>query len=141
MNTGEIIHEAVVTKAGNGSVFVRITDDTGCSGCQAKSVCGLPGQGQKILKIYHPEDNYRKDERVRVHIKQSTGMKAVLISYVLPFFLMIATLITVHQFFPEWVAGISAAGILIPYYIALYLLDEPLKKAFSFSIIKILNDE
>jgi len=63
------------------------------------------------------------------------GTQAVIFGYFIPFVLLIFTLLLVENLTKdEGIAGVAAIGILLPYYVGLYLLRNFLKKKFSFTI-------
>ena len=65
-------------------------------------------------------------------------MKALFYGYLLPFVLMLTSLILFYETTGnEAVAGLVALSILIPYYIVLYFFRNTLKRAFKFELEKI----
>ena len=68
---------------------------------------------------------------------ESLGMKAVAFAFGLPLLLLISALITAMVVTgSEKVAAIAALGILVPYYLVLFLLCDRIKKDFQFRIIR-----
>lgn len=80
---------------------------------------------------------YEVGEEVQLHISQSAGTKAVFYAYVFPFLLVLTCLIIASEYYGELMAGLAAVGILIPYFIVLYLFRNKLKKTFRMRIEKI----
>ena len=71
--------------------------------------------------------------------RTSLGMQAVLIAYLLPFLLMLFTLIfTMHYFDNEPLAAGLSLAVLVPFYVLLYFFRNKLKKNFSFFIKQII---
>ena len=55
----------------------------------------------------------------------------------LPFAIMIATLITISRFTNnEIIIGLGALGTLVPYYFSLFVLKDQIKKQFTFLLHK-----
>ena len=93
------------------------------------------GKTTLVDAMFKQSGLFREGQEVVVAMKKSLGGKAVFLGYLLPFLLLIGVLITVLTLSgDEGIAGLSAIGILIPYYLVLYLLRDRLKKTFSFSI-------
>ena len=80
---------------------------------------------------------YHVGDSVRVLADTSVGFRASWYGYLLPLVLMVVALVTVLNVSgSEGTAALSSLGILIPYYICLYLLRGKLKRRLSFSIEK-----
>lgn len=70
--------------------------------------------------------------------RESEGVKALFYGYLLPFILVLfALILSFETTGNEALAGLSALGILIPYYIILYFFRHSLKRAFNFELEKI----
>jgi len=68
-------------------------------------------------------------------MRESLGLKALLYGYVIPFLLVLVTLIIVYSAKGnEILAGLFSIGILIPYYTILYFLRHYFKKVFKFEL-------
>jgi len=66
---------------------------------------------------------------------KSMGKRAVFLGYILPFIVLLATLIiSLNLFDDEGIAGLIAFGILIPYYFILYLFKDKLRNSFEFRL-------
>ncbi len=76
----------------------------------------------------------QEGDLVTVEGNFSSGLKAVLFAYVIPFVLMLITLLVLSGFTNNLVAGLSALGITIPYYAIIYLNKKHFEKQFSFII-------
>lgn len=65
----------------------------------------------------------------------AVGFRASLYGYLLPLILMVVTLVGVlaatHS---EGLAAVSALGILMPYYVLLFLMRNKLRNRLSFSL-------
>lgn len=130
----EINHEGTVTKNNGDSVIVTISSTSACSGCHAKGTCSMPGSEEKMIEI-KGSYNVRPGDQVNVVMNQSMGFKALVFGYVLPFFVVIITLLSlVASGFSELTSGLVSVAVLGPYYFTLYLLRKSIEKKFIFSI-------
>jgi sigma-E factor negative regulatory protein RseC len=70
------------------------------------------------------------------------GWKATLLAYVIPFMLVLITLLVLNSLqTDELLMGLGSLAILVPYFTALYLGRERLRNSFSFTIRKIIKHE
>lgn len=131
-----ITHPGVIDSISDDSVFVRILAKSACSSCHAKGMCSVAEIEEKIVEVKKEDGRgFAEGQEVTVSMQKSLGGKAVFLGYLLPFLILIGTLILVLSLSGnEGLAGLSAIGILIPYYLGLYLLRNKLKRTFSFKI-------
>jgi len=131
-----ITHPGIIDKVSDDTVFVKILAMSACSTCHAKSMCSVAEIEEKIVEVKREvEKNYSEGQEVVVAMHKSLGGKAVFLGYLLPFLLLIGVLLVVLSLSgDEGLAGLSAIGILIPYYLVLYLLRDKLRRTFSFRI-------
>jgi sigma-E factor negative regulatory protein RseC len=132
-----ITHPGIVDRVNENSVFVKILAMSACSSCHAKSMCSIAEVEEKIVEVKKVAGReFEQGQEVTVAMQRSLGGKAVFLGYLLPFLLLIGVLILVLSLTGnEGVAGLSAIAVLIPYYFALYLLRDRLKRTFSFRIM------
>jgi sigma-E factor negative regulatory protein RseC len=134
LHSKTITHEGVVKKQGNESVTVQITAKSACSGCHAEGACAMSGKKEKIIDIagYY---NLKEGDNVTVLMDRSLGFSAVALGYLIPFTIVIATLITSLALkFKESYAGIIAILSVFPYYFFLLLYKNKINKKFVFSL-------
>lgn len=129
-----ISHEATVRSVEQDSVTVSLSPGVSCSGCMAERSCGMTGDSDRVIKIDGSFDIH-PGEKVEVSIKESQGYMALFLGYLLPLILVITTLIIFSiQHAGELVSGLASIGILIPYYIILWICRRFVGKKFSFNI-------
>lgn len=132
----KIKHAGVIDSIGEGCVKVRILQSSACSGCKVASHCNASETKEKMIEV--PTDQARLHQvgdSVTIVADSSVGVRASLYGYILPLVLMVATLIAVLQMSQsEGIAALSALGILVPYYLVLYLLRNQLKSKLTFEI-------
>ncbi len=116
--------------------YVSIAAQSACSSCHSKGVCGLGDTKEKVIEVPRKSgESYNIGDTVEILMNKSMGAQAVIIGYIFPFVLLLATLILVIKFTEnEGIAGISAIGSVALYYFFLYLFKDKFKKRFRFNI-------
>lgn len=128
-------HIGEIQEIAPNNVLVRISSHTACSGCHVSGVCGMADSAEKIIDVYKPNHSLTIGQDVRVVLKQSHGYKAVLMGYVIPFVVVLASLIVLTSLnIPEGQAGLISLATLIPYYVGLFLTKDKISKQISFDI-------
>jgi len=109
-------HIGVISEIQEETVSVVLERSPQCDSCGIKGACSIVEKGEKILTIPSPSFEFCAGDQVKVSISSDGGLKATLIAYVLPFFVIMGMLIVLLFFLPEWIAGIVSVLALIPYY-------------------------
>ena len=131
-----IKHYGKVSKISNNVVTVFLDDNINCVGCQAKAACGISESNMKEIKVITNNHSYSVNEPVTVFMQKELGLKAVFWAYFFPFILMFMMLIISSAFFKEWIAGLAAIFILVPYYLIIYSMKNSFQNTFKISILK-----
>lgn len=136
MSLSVITHQGFVHSTEKGVVRIKIISMSACASCQVKGVCTASESEEKIIDV--PTDkNYKIGEEITISSKTANGFKALWLAYVLPFLLVLFTLIILTSLkYSETKAGVFSLSMLIPYYFLLYLFRDKLKKKFTFEILK-----
>lgn len=131
-----IKHPGVVVKKENGKIFVNILARSACSSCDAKSICSVSEVEEKTIEVYHdPRKVYEVGDKVDVVMQKTLAPKAVFLGYILPFLLVLLSLILMVSFTAnEGLSALVSLGLLLPYYLVIYFLREKLNKTFMFSL-------
>jgi sigma-E factor negative regulatory protein RseC len=131
-----ITHPGVINKVEGSKVYVKILAQSACSSCHAKGMCSVAEMEEKIVEVFNfDKRTFSTGEQVTVYMKKTLGNKAVMWAYILPFILVLATLLTMISLTGnEGLAGILAFLVLVPYYLTLYLLRDRMQKTFVFRI-------
>ena len=135
-----IEHIGIINDVNDHSVKVNLINVSACASCHAKAACSVADTDKKVIEVSNFNDiipGFAKGERVNVTFDNSLGFKALFIGYVLPFILLLTTLIISSVFLEELKAGLLSIGILIPYYLSLILFKKSFKKTFRFRLSKI----
>ncbi|MFO8234190.1 MAG: SoxR reducing system RseC family protein [Bacteroidales bacterium] len=132
-----IEHKGKIEDIEGNSIKVRFTSISACAACHAKGICSASDMESKEVEVFDDSGKFESGEEVNVVLQQSLGFRALFYGYVLPFLLVLVTLIIFSLMVDnEATAGIGALGILLPYYLVLYRYKDRLKKVFSFTIQK-----
>jgi len=135
MNTS-IKHCGIVDEISDRCIKVRIVQSSACASCKVASHCNASESKEKIVEVY--DDNsklFSVGDNVVVMASTKVGLFAVFLSSVIPLFLLIVTLATVLAITNNEVyAALSSIGILIPYYIILYIFKDRIRSRLSFKI-------
>jgi len=134
--TGLIEHQGIVSGVQGEIISVNLSNISNCSGCHAKAMCNVSETDNKVIEIInYQKSGFQKGDAVIVEFEKSLGPKALFLGYLLPFFIVIFTLIISHAITSnEVLSGTLSLLVLIPYYMVLYSQRSLLKKEFSFKL-------
>lgn len=134
--SNKIKHAGVVDGVEGECVRIRILQSSACSACKVAAHCNASETKEKIIDVMDADaSHYQKGDQVMVVADTAVGFRASLYGYLLPLVLMVVTLVAVlaasHS---EGLAAVSALGILIPYYVLLFLMRNKLRNRLSFTL-------
>lgn len=134
--SNKIKHAGVVDGVEGECVRVRILQSSACSACKVAAHCNASETKEKIIDVMDADaSHYQKGDQVMVVADTAVGFRASLYGYFLPLILMVVTLVGVlaatHS---EGLAALSALGILMPYYVLLFLMRNKLRNRLSFTL-------
>jgi sigma-E factor negative regulatory protein RseC len=132
-----IEHPGIIEKIDNNRIWVSIQSHSACGSCHSKSYCGMAEVAEKIVEVNTvlPGHSYQTGQNVTIHLKQSSGYRALFMGYILPFLLVLMTLITTLSISGnEALSALLALFITIPYYGFLYVKRDTIKASFRFFI-------
>ena len=133
--SGEISHKGVIKRLSKEGIIVTIISESACASCHVKGVCTAADAKDKEIRIDHYDGNVREGQQVLVVGKMAQGFKALFYGYLLPFLLLLTVLIiSTNITSNEGLSGLLSLGVLVPYYLVLYLFRNKLKKTFGFEI-------
>ena len=135
----QIEHKGVVLSTEEGVIRVAIEVSEACGGCSARKSCAMGQTTRREIEIFTAESgNYSIGEVVKVGAKQSLGIMAVLLCYIVPLVVLVATLaIAVAMGLSEGVSAMVALGFTAIYYALLALMRNRISKRVTFTINKI----
>lgn len=135
-HNNSFVHPGIVRRIKDNAVLVRLDRDVHCESCRAKSACGMADSQVKEVEVHDPSGSFSLNEPVEVILRKGRGFRALLWAYIVPFALMTATLFTGNSYLPEWLAGLLALGILVPYYLIIRGFNSRFEEQFRVGIKK-----
>lgn len=134
---GTIRQSATVIRADASEIEVEVCRPEACAACKAKSVCSEGGGQGKRMTLVNDGQGYRVGEQVTLVMRRSSGLKAVLIAYLLPVFLIVAALLVFQATnVKETEAALLTLGILGLYFVVVRLLRGRIKRELTIEIEK-----
>lgn len=128
-----------MSEVGDKLVEVEFVTESACASCKAKGLCGVDEGNKRFVTVYEPlAQYYSVGEQVMIGVSEVMGMKAAIYAYIIPFFILLGTLlVTLHIGWSETMAGLTSLGLMALYYIVLYLFRRRIEKEIVFKIRKI----
>ena len=117
---------------------VAIVVNEACGSCASRKACSMGQSEKREITVYTADAcNYSVGEQVEVGAKQSLGVVAVLLCYVVPLVVLVASLATtIGCGVIEGVSAIVSLGATLLYYAVLYLFRNRISKRIIFTINK-----
>ena len=148
-----IKHDGIIIALNeNGTALVRIVQTSACAACKAKAMCASAESAEKEMMVMLLGDGqWAVGDTVEVMVQQKMGWKAVVLAYLLPFFVMLAVMFIGNGLLAmgdgatgllgdeakrEAVLGTVALCAMALYYLVLGMFKGKLQKEFSFTARK-----
>ena len=148
-----IKHDGIIIALNeDGTALVRIVQTSACAACKAKSMCASAESAEKEMTVVLLGDGqWAIGDSVEVMVQQKMGWKAVVLAYLLPFFVMLAVMFIGNGLLAmgdgatgllgdeakrEAVLGTVALCAMALYYLVLGMFKDKLQKEFSFTARK-----
>ena len=148
-----IKHDGIIIALNeDGTALVRIVQTSACSACKAKAMCASAESAEKeMTAVLLGDEQWAVGNEVEVMVQQKMGWKAVVLAYLLPFFVMLAVMFVGNGLLAigdgatgllgdeakrEAVLGTVALCAMAVYYLVLGLFKDKLQKEFSFTAKK-----
>ncbi len=137
MENNTISHKGIVRSVSPDKTVVEILSTSACASCHAAGLCTASEAAKKEVVVMTEPGKYSVGEEVEVFLAESLGLKAVLISYVIPLVILLILVVSltytnIHEAVAALI-GIAAAGL---YYLILYFRRDTISKEYSFQIRK-----
>ena len=135
----QIEHKGTVALIGRNFVRVDIEVMEACGACASRKACAM-GQGTtREIMVYTDEAvKYSVGEEVNVSARQTMGLMAVLLCYVVPLVVLVAALaVAVALGCAEGLAALISLGVTALYYLLLALMQKRISRRVVFTINKI----
>ena len=156
VQTDMIKHDGIIIALNeDGTALVRIIQTSACAACKAKAMCASAESVEKEMRVTLLMDNgrpagygvldadkplleYKVGDEVEVMVQQKMGWKAVVLAYLLPFFVMLAVMFIGNAIWAvrEEILGTVALCAMALYYLVLGMFKDKLQKEFSFTARK-----
>ena len=148
-----IKHDGIIIALnGDGTARVRILQTSACAACKAKAMCASAESAEKEMTVVLlGDEQWAVGNEVEVMVQQKMGWKAVVLAYLLPFFVMLAVMFVGNELLAmgdgatgilgdeakrEAVLGTVALCAMALYYLVLGMFKDRLQKEFSFTARK-----
>ena len=132
-----IAHEGTVFKVEGNNVVVRIVQTSACASCSLSRHCSSAESREKTVVAQSVGDNFSVGESVTVSVSSSLGHKAVSLGFGIPLVLLLAVVLVVNILIcNESLAAMCGLGILIPYYILLYIFRARIGNVLRITVMK-----
>ncbi|MCL2416810.1 MAG: SoxR reducing system RseC family protein [Bacteroidales bacterium] len=125
-------HPGTVVEIDKNLVFVEIISLSACASCKSKNMCSMSESKEKVIEVAasNPE-NYAVGQSVNIVMKESLGLKAVFLAYVMPFIVCMIVLFGLSFVFEnELIYGVGAILAAALYYFTLKQFSDKLSKEF-----------
>jgi positive regulator of sigma E activity len=136
MNNNEVSHTGRITEIDPQFTTVEIISQSACGSCHAAGICGVSEYSRKAIQV--PTDpNVARNigDEVNVVLKQSMGMKAVWISYVIPLLILMILVLSLSALkVHELLTGLAAIAGVGLYYLIVFLFRDKLADEYVFYI-------
>ncbi len=132
----EIYHDGKIIEITPEFTSVEIISSSACSQCHAKGLCGFSEEESKVVMVpTSPYTERKVGDTVTLALKQTMGLKAVWISYVIPLIILMILVLSLSSVIDNEVwTGLTAIGGVALYYLVIWLLRDKLKNEFVFYI-------
>ena len=149
-----IKHDGIIIALNeDGTALVRVVQTSACAACKAKAMCASAESAEKEMTVQLTVDSLQLTvgDAVEVMVQQKMGWKAVVLAYLLPFFVMLAVMFVGNGLLAmgdgatgllgdeakrEAVLGTVALCAMAVYYFVLGIFKDKLQKEFSFTAKK-----
>ena len=135
----QIEHKGTVLSVEEWGVRVAIEMSEACGGCSARKSCAMGQTAKRVIEVGTSDaSNYSVGELVKIGARQSLGAMAVVLCYVVPLIVLVATLVVaVVAGLSEGVAALLSLSVTALYYAILALMKDKISKKVTFTINKI----
>ena len=135
-----IKHDGIIIALNeDGTALVRVVQTSACAACKAKAMCASAESAEKEMTVVLlGDEQWAVGNEVEVMVHQKMGWKAVVVAYLLPFFVMLAVMFIGNAIWTvrEEILGTIALCAMALYYLVLGMFKDKLQKEFSFTARK-----
>lgn len=134
--SNKISHPGVVDGIEGDCVKVRIVQTSACAACKVAAHCNASESKEKLVDVFGCDTaKYATGQEVVVSASREVANRAILLGFGLPLLLLIGVLLMVLRWTgDEGMAALASLGVLVPYYIVLWLLRDSIRQRVAFRI-------
>lgn len=134
--SNKISHPGVVDSIEGDCVKVRIVQTSACAACKVAAHCNASESKEKLVDVFGCDTaKYATGQEVVVSASREVANRALLLGFGLPLLLLIGVLLMVLRWTgDEGMAALASLGVLVPYYIVLWLLRDSIRQRVAFRI-------
>ncbi len=130
-----ISHNGKIVSIHDETIVVEIVSQEACASCSASALCSSTSSKKKEIIVHSNQTyNYYIGQEVSVSAKRELALKAVLLAYVLPLFIMLFAVILISHSFSDIIVALIALIAVAMYYFILYLFRTRIEKDYKFYI-------
>jgi len=135
----EIIeHSGIIQNVNGKHIQVQIVQMSACSSCHAKAACTASDMDDKLIDVEAESTDFKVGETVILYGQSSMGLFAVLLAFVIPFLIILLTLLILNNYTDnDALSGSIALGTLVPYFFVLSRFNTKLKSRLKFQVKKL----
>lgn len=133
----KISHQGIVESVAGDEVKVRFLQTSACAACKVAGHCSASDSKEKVVVVKDAKAalTHEVGDHVTVAMPAGNGRLAVVLAFVVPFFILIAVLVLCLWITgDEAMAALMGIASLVPYYVVLHLLEKKVSRQFAFVI-------
>ena len=134
--SNKISHPGVIDNIEGDCVKVRIVQTSACAACKVAAHCNASESKEKMVDVICCDTaKYTTGQNVVVSASREVANRALLLGFGIPLLLLIGVLLIVLRWTgDEGMAALASLGVLVPYYIVLWLLRDSIRQRVAFRI-------
>lgn len=130
-----ISHSGFVSQLYDDKAVIHLNETAECDTCHIRDFCGKSDPDRNTFIVKNPD--LKIGEQVTIWLSTSSGFMALFWAYILPFLLILTTIILGTLM--SWEEGITALIsliMLVPYYFLVYLNRRHIHRHFQLKVFK-----
>ena len=132
--SNRIEHSGMVECVEGRNVKVRILQTSACAACKVSSHCNASEAKEKVVDVWCDNSaSYVPGQQVVVCASRQVANRALLLGFGLPLVILVGALVVFSWLgADEGLAALLSIGMLVPYYLALWLMRSSVSRRVSF---------
>ena len=104
--SSRVQHEGIVKSISTQTLEVSIISHSACSGCHAKSACGIADMKEKVITAQRPREELRPGDKVIVYASVNNAFYSEVVNY--------TQRSAASSYWPDILLSCISAGIKLP---------------------------